>query len=108
MKAVRAAINEYYLGLPKAVEALQHQLLGLQSSQSSNNAPAIENDPDVTPLPPADSDKEDNDADVTPLNPADSDKEGNDTDVPTLTSTDYGEEYNDPELTPLPLVDSAE
>ena len=40
MKPVKYAITEYYLELPKSIEALQRQLIGSQSPQSSNNASA--------------------------------------------------------------------
>ena len=104
MKDIRAEMNEYDLELQKEMDALQRLLLGLQSSQSSNNALETENDTDVPPLPPEDSGKEENDPDVPPLNPADNYRKENDTDFPPLPSIDNGEEENDPELTPLTPV----
>ena len=54
MKATRDAITEYNLELPKAIEALKFQLLGLKPSQSRNNESAIDTNTDVPYLPQAD------------------------------------------------------
>ena len=56
MKDVRAEIAEYGLDIPKAVEYLQHQSLGLETDQSSINLSDTE--PEVPPLPPPDISKE--------------------------------------------------
>ena len=69
MKADRDSITEYDVELPKTIEALKFQLLGLQSFQSSNNGSAIDNNTDVHSLPPVDSGEEDNDPYMSPLNP---------------------------------------
>ena len=58
MKADRDSITEYDVELPKTIEALKFQLLGLQSFQSSNNGSAIDNNTDVHSLPPVDSGEE--------------------------------------------------
>ena len=68
MKTTRDAITEYDLELPNKIEALKFQLLGLQSSQSSNNESAIDNKPYVPSLPPVDSGEEENDQYMPPLN----------------------------------------
>ena len=69
IKAARDAITEYDVELPKTIKSLKFQLLGLQSFRSSNNESAIDNKPDVTSLPPADSGEKDNDPYMPPLNP---------------------------------------
>ena len=53
MKTVRSAIREYNLELPKSIEDLQPQLLGLQ-----NNALVTKNAKALTPLHMAESDDE--------------------------------------------------
>ena len=92
MKDARDAITEYYLELPKAIETLKFQLLGLQSSQSGNNESDIDNRQDLPPLPTADSGEKDNDPCMPPLNPEYSVKEENDPDVPPLPSIDNDDE----------------
>ena len=82
MKTARDAISEYYLELPKSIEDLQRQFLGLQ-----NNAPVIKN---TTTLPP--------------LHLEESDKEENDTCVPSLTLADSEDEESDTQACPLTLV----
>ena len=70
MKTVRAAISEYDLELPNSIEALQHQLLGLQ-----NNAPVTKNETSFSPLNLAEIDEEENYPDVPPLPLSNSDDE---------------------------------
>ena len=70
MKDVRAAISAYDLELPKLIEDLQRQLLGLQK-----NAPVTNNATALDPLPLAESDKEENDSDVPPLHSENIDNE---------------------------------
>ena len=62
MKTIRATISEYYLELPKSIDDLQRQWIGLQ-----NNAPVTKNATALPSLTEAESDEEENDGDVPPL-----------------------------------------
>ena len=87
MKTVRAAMSEYDLELPKLIEALQRQLLGLQK-----NSPVTKNATDFAPLPLVESYEEENDPDLPPLPSKNSDNEESDPQACSLTPVDIGEE----------------
>ena len=83
MKTVRAAISEYYLELPKSIEDLQRQFIGLQK-----NAPVTNNETALNPLTLSESYVEDNDSYV-----------------PFLSSASSDDEERYPQAYPLPLLD---
>ena len=56
MRAVRAEITDYYLELPKSIEAFQLQSLGLEIVQSIRNVSS--KDPEMPPLTPKDNYRE--------------------------------------------------
>ena len=98
MKNVRDTISEYDLELPKSIEDLKRQLLGLQKNAPvTKNVTALpplslaesdnkENYPDVLPLPSANSDDEESDPQACPLPPVDIGEEGKTSDDTSVTS----------------------
>ena len=98
MKAVRNAISEYDLELPKSIEDLQCQLIGLKNNTSvTKNATALPpltlseideeyNDPDTPPFPSANSDDGESYPQACQLPPVDTCREEKTSDDTIVTS----------------------